>query len=89
MYLFSGMADVSTLSNDTIYRAALDRVWDDVILRNMYITGGIGSSRINEGFTEDYDLPNLEAYCETCASVGMVLWNARMSRLKERQNMQT
>lgn len=82
MYLFSGMADVSTLSNDTIYRAALDRVWDDVVLRNMYITGGIGSSRINEGFTEDYDLPNLEAYCETCASVGMVLWNARMSRLK-------
>ena len=57
-------------------------VWDfpDVVERNMYITGGIGSSRHNEGFTEDYDLPNLEAYCETCASVGMVLWNHRMNQ---------
>ena len=82
MYLFCGMADMSMLSGDTVYRAALDRVWDDVVQRNMYITGGIGSSHQNEGFTEDYDLPNLEAYCETCASVGMVLWNARMNRLK-------
>lgn len=41
---------------------------------------GIGSSRHNEGFTEDYDLPNLDAYCETCASVGMVLWNQRMNQ---------
>ena len=47
----------------------------------MYITGGIGSSHDNEGFTEDYDLPNLDAYCETCASVGMVLWNQRMNQL--------
>jgi DUF1680 family protein len=47
----------------------------------MYVTGGIGSSRVNEGFSGDYDLPNLEAYCETCASVGMVLWNQRMNRL--------
>jgi hypothetical protein len=46
----------------------------------MYVTGGIGSSADNEGFTEDYDLPNLEAYCETCASVGMVLWNWRMNQ---------
>ena len=46
----------------------------------MYITGGIGSSADNEGFTEDYDLPNLEAYCETCASVGMVFWNWRMNQ---------
>lgn len=82
MYPFCGMADMSMLSGDTVYRAALDRVWDDVVQRNMYITGGIGSSHQNEGFTEDYDLPNLEAYCETCASVGMVLWNARMNRLK-------
>lgn len=47
----------------------------------MYITSGIGSSRHNEGFTEPYDLPNYEAYCETCASVGMVLWNSRMNQL--------
>jgi DUF1680 family protein len=47
----------------------------------MYVTGGIGSSRQNEGFTEPYDLPNYDAYCETCASVGMVYWNARMNQL--------
>ncbi|WP_455636771.1 glycoside hydrolase family 127 protein [Parabacteroides sp.] len=81
MYLYCGMADVAALKNDTGYIAAMDRLWDDVVLRNMYITGGIGSSRDNEGFTEDYDLPNLDAYCETCASVGMVLWNQRMNQL--------
>ena len=81
MYLYCGMADVAALKNDTGYIAAMDRLWDDVVHRNMYITGGIGSSRDNEGFTEDYDLPNLDAYCETCASVGMVLWNQRMDQL--------
>ena len=81
MYLYCGMADVAALKNDTGYIAAIDRLWDDVVHRNMYITGGIGSSRDNEGFTEDYDLPNLDAYCETFASVGMVLWNQRMNQL--------
>ena len=81
MYLYCGMADVAALKNDTGYIAAIDRLWDDVVHRNMYITGGIGSSHDNEGFTEDYDLPNLDAYCETCASVGMVLWNQRMNQL--------
>lgn len=81
MYLYCGMADVAALKDDTGYIAAMDRLWDDVVHRNMYITGGIGSSRDNEGFTEDYDLPNLDAYCETCASVGMVLWNQRMNQL--------
>ena len=81
MYLYCGMADVAALKNDTGYIAAIGRLWDDVVHRNMYITGGIGSSRDNEGFTEDYDLPNLDAYCETCASVGMVLWNQRMNQL--------
>ena len=80
MYLFCGMADVAAFTGDQGYIDALHRLWDDVVLRNMYITGGIGSSRHNEGFTEDYDLPNLEAYCETCASVGMVLWNWRMNQ---------
>ncbi|MBQ9411173.1 MAG: glycoside hydrolase family 127 protein [Bacteroidales bacterium] len=82
MYLYCGMADVASFTGDKGYTDALDRVWDDVVLRNMYITGGIGSSYANEGVTEDYDLPNLEAYCETCASIGMVLWNARMNRMK-------
>lgn len=81
MYLYCGMADVAALKGDTGYIAALDHLWNDVVHRNMYITGGIGSSRDNEGFTEDYDLPNLDAYCETCASVGMVLWNQRMNQL--------
>ena len=79
MYLFSGMADVAAEKGLPQYVAALERVWDDVVNRNMYITGGIGSSVSNEGFTEDYDLPNKEAYCETCASIGMVLWNERMN----------
>lgn len=79
MYLYCGMADIAVLKNNTEYMVAIHRLWDDVVLRNMYITGGIGSSKHNEGFTKDYDLPNLKAYCETCASVGMVLWNQRMN----------
>jgi DUF1680 family protein len=81
MYTFTGMADVAAETNDTVYIAALNRVWEDVVFRNMYITGGIGPSAENEGFTEDYDLPNESAYCETCASVGMVFWNQRMNNL--------
>ena len=78
MYLYCGMADVAAYTGDTELIAALDRLWDHVVNRNMYITGGIGQSARNEGITEDYDLPNLTAYCETCASVGMVYWNWRM-----------
>lgn len=80
MYLYCGMADVAALKEDAGYIEAMHSLWEDVVLRNMYITGGIGSSKHNEGFTEDYDLPNLEAYCETCASVGMVYWNERMNQ---------
>lgn len=80
MYLYCGMADVAALKNDTGYIEALRHLWDDVVLRKMYITGGIGSSRHNEGFTDPYDLPNYDAYCETCASVGMVYWNSRMNQ---------
>ncbi len=81
MYMYCGMADVAAVTHDQGYIDALNRLWESVALRNMYITGGVGSSRHNEGFTEDYDLPNEEAYCETCASVGMVLWNHRMNQL--------
>jgi len=73
------MADVASETADRGYTQALERVWEDVVGRNMYITGGIGSSTKNEGFTEDFDLPNESAYCETCASVGMVFWNQRMN----------
>ena len=79
MYLFCGMADVSAYK-ETGYIKTLDELWHDVVDRNMYITGGIGQSASNEGFTKDYSLPNASAYCETCASIGMVLWNYRMNQ---------
>ncbi len=81
-YLFTGMADCDRSLGDTTYRAALHRLWEDVIGTKMYATGGIGSSNRNEGFSTDFDLPNEEAYCETCASVGMVMWNQRMNILE-------
>jgi DUF1680 family protein len=81
MYLYTGAADVGSLTGDLAYMSAMKSVWEDVVQRNMYLTGGIGSSGNNEGFTHDYDLPNQSAYCETCASVGMVFWNQRMAQL--------
>ncbi len=81
MYLYTGAADVAAQTGDTGYIKAMRTVWEDVVYRNMYITGGIGSAGSNEGFTQDYDLPNEQAYCETCASVGMVFWNQRMNAL--------
>jgi DUF1680 family protein len=81
MYLYTGVADVAALTGDQGYIRAMRTVWEDVVYRNMYITGGIGSAGSNEGFTTDFDLPNEQAYCETCASVGMVFWNQRMNSL--------
>ncbi len=81
MYMYTGAADVASLTGDEGYMKAMKTVWEDVVHRNMYITGGIGSSGNNEGFSVDYDLPNEQAYCETCASVGMVFWNQRMNLL--------
>ncbi len=78
MYLYSAMADIVAAGGAADYHRALERLWDSTVNRNMYVTGGIGSSEANEGFTQDFDLPNDTAYCETCASVGMVLWNHRM-----------
>jgi hypothetical protein len=82
MYLYTGAADVAAAKNDNEYVHAMKTVWEDVVFRNMYITGGIGSSGSNEGFSVDYDLPNESAYSETCASVGMVFWNQRMNLLE-------
>jgi uncharacterized protein len=80
MYLYTGAADVAAVTHDSAYIEAMKAIWEDVVYRNMYLTGGIGTSRKhNEGFSEDYDLPNASAYCETCASVGMVFWNQRMN----------
>jgi uncharacterized protein len=81
MFLYSGMADVVYETGDTGLLAALNSLHDSVTLRRMYVTGGIGPAAKNEGFTDDYDLPNENAYQETCASAGMVLWNHRMFKL--------
>ncbi|WP_168119616.1 beta-L-arabinofuranosidase domain-containing protein [Paenibacillus sp. HB172176] len=81
MYLYTAMADVVHASGDSAYVDALHRVWAHTVERNMYVTGGIGPSRHNEGFTTDYDLPNETAYCETCAAIAMAFWNHRMNLL--------
>lgn len=81
MYLYTGAADVAAVTNDAGYITAMDSVWNDVVSHHMYITGGIGAQGTNEGFGKPYDLPNETAYCETCASVGMVFWNQRMNML--------
>ncbi len=78
MYLYSGMADVAAATGDRTLLAPLEKIWKDLVERKMYVTGGIGSSGANEGFTKPYDLPNDTAYCETCAAIGMALWNHRM-----------
>ncbi|MGH9401430.1 MAG: glycoside hydrolase family 127 protein [Terriglobia bacterium] len=81
MFLYCGMADAAYETGDPELIAALNRLFDSVTLKRMYVTGGIGPSARNEGFTDDYDLPNQNAYQETCASAGMVLWNYRLFKL--------
>ena len=78
MYLYSGMADVAAGAGDRTLLAPLEKIWHDVVERRMYVTGGVGPSAGNEGFTVPYDLPNDTAYCETCAAIGMALWSQRM-----------
>lgn len=78
MYLYSGMADIATEYSDDSLTKALETLWGDLVTRQMYVTGGIGPSAANEGFTSPYDMPNESAYNETCASVGIVFWAARM-----------
>ncbi len=80
-YLLSGSVDVAAETDDARLLQMVDRVWRNTALKNVYITGGIGPSSHNEGFTVDYDLPNATAYQETCASVAMALWNHRLALL--------
>ncbi len=82
MYMYSGMTDAAAITGDQAYVRALDRLWDDVVYKKMYVTGGIGAAGTIEGFGAAYELPNASAYCETCASIGYVLWNWRMFLLK-------
>lgn len=78
MYMYSGMADLATEYEDDTLTDALETLWDDVTTKQMYVTGGIGPSASNEGFTDYYDLPNDTAYAEACASVALVFWASRM-----------
>ena len=73
MYLYSGTADVAAISGDRQLIDAMQRLWQDVTQRKMYITGGIGVRYEGEAFGARYELPNDSAYCETCAAVGLAL----------------
>ena len=77
-YMASAMADIAALTGDPAYRDAVSRLWANVVGKKMYLTGGIGSRHDRERFGEDYELPNLTGYLETCASIGMAFWNQRM-----------
>ncbi|HWD87784.1 MAG TPA: glycoside hydrolase family 127 protein [Mucilaginibacter sp.] len=78
MYLYSGMADVAALTGDTAYLKAIDRIWDNMVGKKMYVQGSIGAVGDGERFGENYELPNATAYNETCAAIGSVFWNERM-----------
>lgn len=78
MYLLSAVADLAGEYNDASLLETADRLWDNLVTKRMYLTGGIGPSRHNEGFTTDYDLPDETAYAETCATIGLVMWNHRL-----------
>lgn len=77
-YMYSGMADVAALTGDTGYVHAIDKIWDNVVTKKLYVTGGIGATSNGEAFGENYELPNMSAYCETCAAIGNVYWNYRL-----------
>lgn len=77
-YMYSGMADVAALTGDTGYVHAIDKIWDNVVTKKLYVTGGIGATSHGEAFGENYELPNMSAYCETCAAIGSVYWNYRL-----------
>lgn len=77
-YLYSGVADVAALTHDTAYFHALTRLWDNLVGKKLYITGGMGSRPQGEGFGPNYELNNHTNYCETCASIANVYWNYRM-----------
>jgi DUF1680 family protein len=80
VYMYAGMTDVAALYSDKSYRNALDKLWKNVIGKKMYITGGLGARHAFEAFGDNYELPNLTAYSETCAAIGGVYWAERMFR---------
>jgi DUF1680 family protein len=78
MYLYAGMADVAALTGDKQYLAAIDKIWDNMVSKKMYVQGSIGAVGDGERFGANYELPNATAYNETCAAIGNVFWNHRM-----------
>lgn len=82
VYFYSGVADVARTTGDEELFATCDRLFDNIIKKRMYVTGGIGSTHLGEAFTFDYDLPNDTAYAETCASIGLIFFARRMLQMK-------
>ncbi len=76
--MYAGMADVAALTGDSAYIRAIDRIWDNIVQKKLYITGGIGATASGEAFGRNYELPNMSAYCETCAAIGNVYVNHRL-----------
>jgi len=77
-YMYSGMADIAAIENDSAYLNAITKIWENLVYGKMYLTGGIGATGGNEGFADPYILPNMSAYCETCASIGDIFFNQRL-----------
>jgi len=77
-YMYAGMADVGAMTHDHVYDAALDRIWSNIVDTRMHITGGLGAIHGIEGFGPEYDLPNKDAYNETCAAIANVFFNHRL-----------
>src|SRR5579885_1999284 len=77
-YMYSGMADVAAMTGDASYVKAIDAIWENVVTKKLYITGGIGATAKGEAFGANYELPNMTAYNETCASIGNDFWNHRL-----------
>jgi uncharacterized protein len=77
-YLYSGVTDVAVLTEDQGYLDAVKRIWNNLVSKKLYITGGMGSRAEGEGFGPNYELNNHTAYCETCASIANVFWSYRM-----------
>ena len=77
-YMYSGMSDIAAIEKDEAYLKAITKIWEDIVYSKMYLTGGIGAWSENEGFTDPFVLPNMTAYCETCASIGNIYTNHRL-----------